>query len=160
MIPLQSYQDAQADAVPPYWETTILAPGPGSGADLVIEDLPVGSFIVFCLNVFISFGFQFVGFLLTHLLHSTHAAKYGSRTGLGLTFIQIGLYSRTLDGTNQGSGEQGGQGNWQLNTPQNGPPNSVPDQNDVIAASRDWLSILLMIFGGNPSIFHVNMEDN
>ncbi|KAJ2965417.1 hypothetical protein NUW54_g14125 [Trametes sanguinea] len=30
-------------------------------------------------------------FVLTYLLHTTHAAKYGSRAGLGLTLIQYGL---------------------------------------------------------------------
>ncbi len=57
----------------------------------------------------------------------------------------------------EGSGEQGSQGNWLPNSPQNGPPNSTPaqlDQNEVIAASRDWLSILLMTFGENLSIFY------
>jgi hypothetical protein len=39
----------------------------------------------------ISTSFQFVGFLLTYLLHSTHAAKNGSRAGLGITLIQYGF---------------------------------------------------------------------
>lgn len=39
----------------------------------------------------VSFSFQFVGFLLTYVLHTTHSAKYGSRVGLGLTMIQFGL---------------------------------------------------------------------
>ena len=42
----------------------------------------------------VSFSFQFVGFLLTYVLHTTHAAKYGSRVGLGLTMIQFGLNLR------------------------------------------------------------------
>ncbi len=39
--------------------------------------------------------FQFVGFLLTYLLHTTHAARCGSRAGLGVTLIQYGFYLRT-----------------------------------------------------------------
>lgn len=39
-------------------------------------------------------SFQFVGFLLTYLLHTTHAAKFGSRAGLGVTLIQYGFYLR------------------------------------------------------------------
>lgn len=31
------------------------------------------------------------GFLLTYLLHTTHAAKNGSRAGLGITLIQLGV---------------------------------------------------------------------
>lgn len=45
-------------------------------------------------SVVVSFSFQFVGFLLTYVLHTTHAAKYGSRVGLGLTMIQFGLNLR------------------------------------------------------------------
>lgn len=33
--------------------------------------------------------------MLTYLLHTTHAAKNGSRAGLGITLIQYGLYLRT-----------------------------------------------------------------
>lgn len=39
----------------------------------------------------VSMSFQFVGFLLTYLLHTTHAAKNGSRAGLGITLIQLGV---------------------------------------------------------------------
>lgn len=39
-------------------------------------------------------SFHFVGFLLTYLLHTTHAARHGSRAGLGITFIQYGFYLR------------------------------------------------------------------
>lgn len=42
----------------------------------------------------VSFSFQFVGFLLTYVLHTTHAAKYGSRVGLGFTLIQFGFNLR------------------------------------------------------------------
>ena len=42
----------------------------------------------------ISMSFQFVGFLLTYLLHTTHAAKNGSRAGLGITLVQYGFYMR------------------------------------------------------------------
>ena len=34
------------------------------------------------------------GFLLTYLLHTTHAAKNGSRAGLGITLIQWAFYMR------------------------------------------------------------------
>ena len=43
----------------------------------------------------VSVSFQFVGFLLTYVLHTTHAAKYGSRVGLGITLIQFGLTLRS-----------------------------------------------------------------
>lgn len=49
-------------------------------------------------------SFQFIGFLLTFLLHSTHAAKLGSRAGLGITLIHYGFYLRTRANTYSGGG--------------------------------------------------------
>jgi hypothetical protein len=46
----------------------------------------------------ISMSFTLVGFLLTYLLHTTHAAKNGSRAGLGITLVQYGFYMRTGKG--------------------------------------------------------------
>ena len=43
----------------------------------------------------ISVSFQLVGFLLTYLLHTTHAAKNGSRAGLGIYLVQFGFYMRS-----------------------------------------------------------------
>ncbi|KAL1730030.1 hypothetical protein EV714DRAFT_250925 [Schizophyllum commune] len=91
-----SYVEAQADAVPTYYETTVHAAPVDPNADILVDDLPPGSLWIFLINVFISFFFQVVGFLLTYLLHTTHAAKFGSRAGLGLTLIQFGLYSRGI----------------------------------------------------------------
>ena len=42
----------------------------------------------------ISMSFTLVGFLLTYLLHTTHAAKNGSKAGLGITLVQYGFYMR------------------------------------------------------------------
>ena len=42
----------------------------------------------------ISMSFQLVGFLLTYLLHTSHAAKNGSRAGLGITLVQYGFYMK------------------------------------------------------------------
>lgn len=89
-----SYEQAAADAAPPYWETTILAPGLGGFDEVYIDGMPVGSFFSFIWNGMISTSFQLVGFLLTYLLHSTHAAKNGSRAGLGITLIQYGFYMK------------------------------------------------------------------
>ncbi|KAK9474858.1 NEDD4/BSD2 [Dipodascopsis tothii] len=91
-----SYEEAAADATPPYWETTILSPGAASD-DVYIEGLPVGNFFNFAWNMLISMSFQFVGFLLTYLLHTTHAARNGSLAGLGVTLIQYGMYMGSQD---------------------------------------------------------------
>lgn len=87
------YEAAAADAAPPYWETTIIAPGL-SGDEILVEGLPVGNFFSFVWNMLVSMSFQFVGFLLTYLLHTSHAAKNGSRAGLGITLVQYGFYLR------------------------------------------------------------------
>lgn len=97
----QTYEQAAADAAPPYWETTILAPGLGGPDEVYVDGMPVGSVFSFVWNGMISMSFQVVGFLLTYLLHSTHAAKNGSRAGLGITLIQYGFY---LKGTGDSDG--------------------------------------------------------
>lgn len=60
-----------------------------------MDGLPVGSVFAFAWNALISMSFQLVGFLLTYLLHTTHAAKNGSRAGLGITLVQYGFYMRS-----------------------------------------------------------------
>ncbi len=62
---------------------------------MYLEGLPVGSLFSFVWNGMISMSFQLVGFLLTYLLHTTHAAKHGSRAGLGITLVQYGFYMRS-----------------------------------------------------------------
>ena len=89
---------AVLDAAPPYFDTTVHAPGVGgfnSGNgldDLLIEGLPLGNIFSFFWSLLVSMSFQFVGFLLTTLLSTSHAAKNGSRAGLGITLIQYGLF--------------------------------------------------------------------
>ncbi|KAA1466358.1 hypothetical protein DENSPDRAFT_767134 [Dentipellis sp. KUC8613] len=91
-----SYASAQADAVPPYWETTIHAPSASDTyGEMIIDALPTGSLFSFLWNLLVSVSFQFVGFLLTYLLHTTHAARFGSRAGLGVTLIQYGFALRS-----------------------------------------------------------------
>ncbi|KAH8118366.1 hypothetical protein DFH11DRAFT_1686547 [Phellopilus nigrolimitatus] len=108
-----SYLSAQADAVPPYWETTIhapssLSPGMMIPGELPIDGLATGTLFSFLWNMLVSISFQFVGFLLTYLLHTTHAAKLGARAGLGLTLVQYGFALRTgRDENGGGSGSNG-----------------------------------------------------
>ncbi|KAJ1564125.1 hypothetical protein HK096_009501 [Nowakowskiella sp. JEL0078] len=42
-------------------------------------------------------SFDFIGFLLTALLSTSHAAKHGARAGLGVTLVRYGLYIQTQD---------------------------------------------------------------
>ncbi|WRT67498.1 uncharacterized protein IL334_004470 [Kwoniella shivajii] len=100
-----SYQAALRDAVPPYWDTTVVLPSSSSpfgplssslnGDEILIDGMASGNFFGFFWNLIVSFSFQFVGFLLTYVLHTTHAAKYGSRVGLGMTLISVGLNLRS-----------------------------------------------------------------
>lgn len=162
MVTQQTYEQAAADAAPPYWETTILAPGLGGPDDVYIDGMPVGSVFSFVWNGMISMSFQLVGFLLTYLLHSTHAAKNGSRAGLGITLIQYGFYMKGgSGGTNGGMGGDG-------NMPGDGytaPPDPNSHEFDPGAVttgggssggdggsvgdvlSSEWMAYILMIVG-------------
>lgn len=154
----QTYADAQADTVPPYWETTVHAPSGFNGTDLLVDDLPTGSMLIFAANFFTSFFFQFVGFLLTYLLHTSHAAKFGSRAGLGMTLIQYGFYSRMQQGTTGGQGDGLG---WPPADPETSEPPllstsplvdtaPVPEDGSAVAASsKEWMAFLLMTLGND-----------
>lgn len=83
-----AYDEAAQDQTPPYWENSVLSPG--FGEEVFVDGLPVGNIVNFVWNLLVSSSFQFVGFLLTYLLHTSHAAKQGSRAGLGITFITYG----------------------------------------------------------------------
>ncbi|PLB33231.1 metal homeostatis BSD2 family protein [Aspergillus candidus] len=148
-----SYEEAAADATPPYWETTILAPG-FSSDEVFVDGLPVGSVFSFVWNAMISMSFQLVGFLLTYLLHTTHAAKNGSRAGLGLTLVQYGFYMKG------GSDPQGEDGDADYVTPPDPnshtfDPDSVNGRGDGGAgggapsgiSTSEWISYVLMIVG-------------
>ncbi|KAI9813529.1 MAG: hypothetical protein M1832_006260 [Thelocarpon impressellum] len=163
-----SYEQAAADATPPYWETTILAPG-GASDEVFIDGLPVGSVFSFVWNGMISMSFQLVGFLLTYLLHTTHAAKNGSKAGLGITLVQYGFYMKSSS-----SGRGGGPGGDPTYTQPSDPnshdfdPSSMDSPAVAVAAmvdagngntspssrvamtgmaNSDWVAYLLMIVG-------------
>ena len=113
----------------------------------------------------ISMSFYLVGFLLTYLLHTTHAAKNGSRAGLGITLVQYGFYMR--------SGAHKSSSNAPPDADQFAPPSDPNShdfnpnaQSDAAAAataaamdqtanaasvgtsgSTDWLAYALMIIG-------------
>jgi len=89
-------------------------------------------------------SFQFVGFLLTYLLASTHAARCGSRVGLGVILIQYGFYVRDSNG---GAGESGlpiadTDGDFQDPTKDD----SAQGLEGTLVRNQ-WISGILMIFG-------------
>jgi len=127
------YEAAAADAAPPYWETTVIAPGV-NGDEVFVEGLPVGNFFAFVWNMLVSMSFQFVGFLLTYLLHTSHAAKNGSRAGLGITLVQYGFYLR-------GRVLQDDYAPYSYSE-----DDDISEDDDVIARNT-WLSYVLMFLG-------------
>jgi len=154
-----TYEQAAADAAPPYWETTILAPGLGGPDEVYVEGLPVGSVFSFIWNGMISMSFQLVGFLLTYLLHTTHAAKNGSRAGLGITLVQYGFY---MKGSGSMSPPANGQDPQYAQPPDpnshNFDPNAVNQGAQGMdstgssgswgdVASSEWMAYILMIVG-------------
>lgn len=113
----------------------------------------------------ISMSFQWVGFLLTYLLHTTHAAKNGSRAGLGITLVQAGFslksssYGTPSDPSNDPSFGQPSD----PNSHDFDPPSIPNDAASAAAASAmaessssstlysvassDWFAYVLMIVG-------------
>lgn len=151
-----TYEQAAADSAPPYWETTILAPGGFNSDDIFVDGLLVGSVFSFVWNALISMSFQLIGFLLTYLLHTTHAAKHGSRAGLGITLIQYGFTMRNV-GTPQAQPGVPGDNMGAVPTDPNAhdfDPNAVAGDAGSGTGTvpggfntSDWLSYVLMIAG-------------
>lgn len=149
-----TYEQAAADATPPYWETTILTPGM-VGDEVFVEGLPVGSVFSFVWNAMISMSFQLVGFLLTYLLHTTHAAKNGSRAGLGITLVQYGFTmkssstSDTVDPPSDFSGGPPPDPNAHDFDPNAVAPPGGSTSGSISAgiSTNDWMAYILMIVG-------------
>lgn len=103
-------------------------------------------------------SFQLVGFLLTYLLHTSHAAKNGSRAGLGITLVQYGFY---MKGSGVMSGSPAPGQDPQYSAPSD--PNSHDFDPDKIVQGADgdknsggglgsiptseWLAYAMMVIG-------------
>ncbi|KAI8620618.1 hypothetical protein BC830DRAFT_1077713 [Chytriomyces sp. MP71] len=59
--------------------------------DVLVDGMPVGDFFSFFANLFVSMSFDFIGFLMTSMLATSHAAKCGAKSGLGITFMRYGM---------------------------------------------------------------------
>lgn len=127
--------------------------------EVYVDGLPVGSIFSFVWNAMISMSFQIVGFLLTYLLHTTHAAKNGSRAGLGITLVQYGFSMKGASALTGGPPPPQQQGDQFA--PATGDPNShdfvdpaTDSAGDATAmatvggiSTTDWLAYVLMIVG-------------
>lgn len=101
-------------------------------------------------------SFQLVGFLLTYLLHTTHAAKNGSRAGLGITLVQWGFTMKGAsnlapsDSPNDFGGgvpDDPNAHDFDPNAiaPSSSGPVTTPTSSGI--SSGDWLAYGLMIVG-------------
>lgn len=144
-----TYEQAAADQAPPYWETTILAPGYGGIDEVYVDGMPVGSVFSFIWNGMVSASFQLVGFLLTYLLHSTHAAKNGSRAGLGVTLIQYGFYMKSSSGddTPTMSGPDGYAAPPDPNSHDFNKGTVTEGPGVASITAGEWMSYVLMVLG-------------
>lgn len=86
---LPTYDEASHDPTPPYWETSVMS----DYDEIYIDGIPVGNVLNFLWSLMVSILFQFLGFVITYLLHTSHAAKNGAQFGLGITIINLALYS-------------------------------------------------------------------
>ncbi|KAF9285163.1 hypothetical protein BGZ88_009637 [Linnemannia elongata] len=102
-----TYESAVQDVTPPYFEMTVMSPssqygGRGDsvfGDEILVDGLPVGNILQFLWNIAVAGSFQFLGALLTYLLHNSHASKSGSMAGLGITLLNFGIRMRGGLGT-------------------------------------------------------------
>lgn len=83
-----TYDEAAADLVPSYYGLDLA--DAELYDELCIDELPVGNMANLIWNIIVSASFQYIGFLITYMLHTSHAAKQGSRFGLGITFLGYG----------------------------------------------------------------------
>lgn len=90
---LPSYNEASYDPSPPYWETSVMS----EFDEIYIDGIPVGNIFNFLWSTMICVLFQFLGFIITYLLHTSHAAKNGAQLGLGVTIINLAFSALPID---------------------------------------------------------------
>ncbi|GJJ77334.1 hypothetical protein EMPS_09693 [Entomortierella parvispora] len=88
-----AYDSAVQDITPPYFEMTVATPSV-FGDEILVDGIPVGNIFQFAWNVVVAVSFQFLGVLLTYMLHNSHASKSGSMVGLGITLVNFGVQMR------------------------------------------------------------------
>jgi hypothetical protein len=126
--------------------------------EVFVDGLPVGSVFSFVWNGMISMAFQLVGFVLTYLLHTTHAAKNGSLAGLGITLVQYGFQIKGSSSSGSGNPTDSSPSDFggapaDPNS-HNFDPNKVNthhssggDNGGGSFSANEWLAYILMIIG-------------
>ncbi|TPX58599.1 hypothetical protein PhCBS80983_g03031 [Powellomyces hirtus] len=134
-----SYAEAAHDRVPTYYETTVVSSGVAEDGQVLIDGLPVGDFFSFVVNMLVSMSFDFIGFLLTAMLATSHAARAGSRVGFGVTLVRYGVYMRTReDEMIQQFDDQ-----YEPETS----PAELAQEEDELKAENAWLSYIFIFLG-------------
>ncbi|KAF9170878.1 hypothetical protein BGX21_005141 [Mortierella sp. AD011] len=136
------YKAAALDQTPAYYETTVMENGL-SGDQVLVDGLPVGGILGLFWTCLLSTSFQFLGFFLTYLLHTSHATKTGSKMGLGMTFISIG--QQMLSGDSEDPDPDADTGYM-------GDTGEIPKSNEYM-----WVSCF-MLFMGSVIILHSGYE--
>lgn len=136
-----SYESTEQ--APPYFEATVAATFAEDG-EVLVEGMEVGNVFTLVINAVVSCAFDFIGFLLTSMLATSHAARCGSRIGLGITMVRYGIVVKTRD-VNQ-EAEQ-----YRYYDPDT---NETPEG---LAQQNQFVSYLLLIIG-MILITHANFE--
>lgn len=63
--------------------------------EMLFDSIPAGSWGGLALSAFFSFIFDFIGFIMTFFLSTSHGTRKGALIGLGLTLIRYGIYVLT-----------------------------------------------------------------
>ncbi|KAJ3324519.1 hypothetical protein HDU76_013400 [Blyttiomyces sp. JEL0837] len=127
-----SYQDVLSEETPPYLEATVITSVAEDG-EVLVEGLPVGDFFTFLVNMIVSMSFDFIGFLLTTMLATSHAAKQGSRSGLGITLIRYGFLLKAKAAEAEAFAYKYDPENF--------------ESDEQIAAQNEWVAYMMMIVG-------------
>ncbi|KXS21159.1 hypothetical protein M427DRAFT_51426 [Gonapodya prolifera JEL478] len=99
---LPSYFEAVGRPPTTHLSTTVVRPGNyanpfleryqvSDDGEFLVEGIAVGNWALFGVNLLVSVVFDFIGFMLTFFLATSHAAREGSRAGLGVTLVRYGL---------------------------------------------------------------------
>jgi len=59
--------------------------------EMLIDSIPAGTWAGLVLSAFFSFIFDFIGFIMTFFLSTSHGTRKGALVGLALTMIRYGL---------------------------------------------------------------------
>ncbi|KAJ3174946.1 hypothetical protein HDU87_006612 [Geranomyces variabilis] len=153
-VPRKVYEELEPpsyhDAAPPtYYETTVVSSGIAEDGEVLIDGMPVGDGIALIINMLVSMSFDFIGFLLTAMLATTHAARAGSRIGFGITLVRYGSYMRTReDEMIQEFDDQ-----YDPNTS----PAEIAEDEQELRVENEWLSYIFLMLGFFI-ILRANME--